>query len=622
MKIALPPPLTHAPEARSAWQDFKLLLGSQVHVSWQKIRHWPIGAWIGMVVAGAGLLAVLVYLGFAAYGALQAMPPQNARGFLSLLLMMGLAGQVFFGITAAFAALYMSEDLELLFVAPVSVRAVFAVKSLVVAGSNFLTVVLFALLPGIFYGLLFQAGALFYVLVILVSLGLWIIGTALSQLLNMLVMRVVPPHRSREAIGVVGALGGIVIAVVFQLPGLLMHNKSLNMGAWLAGQQQMLKIMDYFPWGWGSRALAGGVSGSLPAGLGWSLLLLAVGAALYCLSFLLVQRGFRRGWISLSQGGGGRRKKGSPHAKPARSLPQESVPVLTAGRVVAGKASPWLGMWAVAKKDLLYVRRDTREWFGYMMPLIIMVFFVGQTLLLPSEATRGSAIMVLVIYSMMFSGNMALQSFGREGEADWVINSVPLAGWPVVWGKLVAAALPTLLLMEALLVGTMAALGSSVALTVSLAVGAVLLTLGASAIGLYYSVNNSRYNPDSPQMRVSPVASILMYLVNLLFMLFLALGLLYILPPAELTAVLPQMPAVSFSWGFPETILYGLYALSRPLLWAPPWRILLGVAVAGGLWALVFYSFMAATVRQSRKGLRVQSITGAKKKTGRRKLFK
>ncbi|OPX85542.1 MAG: hypothetical protein A4E53_03536 [Pelotomaculum sp. PtaB.Bin104] len=97
------------------------------------------------------------------------------------------------------------------------------------------------------------------------------------------------------------------------------------------------------------------------------------------------------------------------------------------------------------------------------------------------------------------------------------------------------------------------------------------------------------------------------------------IGLLYIFPPAELMAVLPQIPRVSFSWGFPETILYGLYALSRPLLWAPLLRILLGIAVAGGLWVLVFYSFMAATVRQSRKGLRVQIVTGAKR--GRRLLF-
>ena len=100
----------------------------------------------------------------------------------------------------------MSDDLELLFMAPVSTRAVFAVKSLVVAGSSSITVLIFIFLPALFYGLLFGAGPLFYFWAVLASLGLWASGTAAAELLNLLVMRIVPPHRSREAVGVLGGL--------------------------------------------------------------------------------------------------------------------------------------------------------------------------------------------------------------------------------------------------------------------------------------------------------------------------------------------------------------------------------------------------------------------------------
>jgi len=34
--------------------------------------------------------------------------------------------------------------------------------------------------------------------------------------------------------------------------------------------------------------------------------------------------------------------------------------------------------------------------------------------------------------------------------------------------------------------------------------------------------------------------------------------------------------------------------------------------VAGGVWAAFFFGFMAATVRQSRKGFRVEIVTAAK----------
>ena len=50
---------------------------------------------------------------------------------------------------------------------------------------------------------------------------------------------------------------------------------------------------------------------------------------------------------------------------------------LTAWRPPAGAAWTACG----GGKDLLYMKRDMREWFGYLIPLIIMVFFIAQYLL-------------------------------------------------------------------------------------------------------------------------------------------------------------------------------------------------------------------------------------------------
>lgn len=622
MKLILPPPLNDPPPSQSFAKDFMLLFRNQMRVSWNKMRHRPVGALIGIAGLVIGLFAVLGSLGYFAYGALETMSPQSVKGFLSLLFMVGLVSQVFFGITAAFATLYMSEDLELLFMAPVSIKVVFAVKSLAVIGSNFLTAFLFAFLPGVFYGLLFQAGVSFYFLVFLVGLGLWAMGTAIAELINLLIMRIVPPHRSKEAVGFIGALAGILIALVFQIPNMLFSSgNEMNLGAWIAGQEQWLGAMDFFPWGWGSLALAAGISGNFLVGLGWSLLILLTGSLLFMMAFTLVERGFRRGFISLSQGEGGRRRVKPVNTVNGQEQRLESTSILVFKEEVRGTASPWAGMWAVAKKDLLSLKRDTREWFGYLVPLIIMLFFIGQYLFFQAKSSQASLISVLVMYTIMFSGNLALQSFGREGESDWLLNSVPLAGWPVVWGKLAAAILPTLLLMEALLVGTALAIGVSTTLTVAMAFGAVLLSLGSSAIGLFYSINNCRYNPDSPQQRVTPSATLLMYLINLFFVCIVALGLTYIFLPDELVEILRGLPPVTYEGGLWSGIIYGFYLLSRPLLWTTTWRIILGITVAGGVWALMFFGFMAATVHQSRKGFRVELVTGGKKKKSGKRLL-
>ncbi|KLU65658.1 hypothetical protein DEAC_c22880 [Desulfosporosinus acididurans] len=614
MKILLPPPLESPPQEQSFWQNFILLLRNQLQVSWNKLRHRPARALIGMGGLLIGVIAIVVSLGIYAYGSLRTLSPDTVQGFLSMLFMVGLGGQIFFGITGAFVALYMSDDLELLFMAPVPIKAVFAVKSVVIIGSNFLTAVLFAFLPGLFYGLLFQAGASFYILVLLVGLGLWAMGTAIAELINLLVMRVIPPHRSKEAIGFIGALGGIIIALSFQLPNMLMNSRNkFDLGSWLEQQKQMLSVMKFFPWGWGSSALVAGVSQNFLGGLGWSLLILLVGVLLFLIAFNLVEKGFRRGFISLSQGERGKRRKAQTEERGVKLQKAPSLAMLK--QDVAAPASPWLGMWAVAKKDLLSMKRDTREWFGYLVPLIIMLFFIGQFLFSSVKTSHSTLMTVLIMYTIMFSGNMALQSFGREGESDWLLNSVPLAGWPVVWGKLLAAILPTLVLMEVLLVGTALAIGVSKTLIVALAVGAVFLSLGSSSIGLFYSINNCRYNPDTPQQRIAPGASLFMYLINLFFILLLAVGLTYLFLPSELVSALRDLPAVTYKGGLLSGLIYGIYLLSRPLLWSTAWRVFLGVIVTGGIWAAMFFGFMAATVRQSRKGFRVEIIAGRKKRS-------
>ncbi|NLI94104.1 MAG: hypothetical protein GX434_18475 [Peptococcaceae bacterium] len=617
MKIVLPPPLANPPQRQSFTSDFILLLKNEVRVAWNTIRQRPVKTFIGVVILLLLAISLIGSLGYFAYGALKTMPLQIVQMFLSLLFLGGLTGQIFFGVTAAFAALYMSDDLELLFMAPVPLKVVFAVKSLSVLVSNFLIALLFVFLPGIFFGILFHAGATFYILSVLVGCGLWITGTAIAELINLLVMRVVPPHRSKEAIGFIGALTGILIALLFQLPGLLAGSRGkLNLADWLSGQEQSLRIMDIFPWGWGSLALMKGISGNFLTGLGWSLLLLVVGVFLFMGAFVLLERGFR--FITLKEGEGGRRRKprsqtvNSDKKHPPKNLSYIFSDIFS--DQTAYPASLWSGAWAVARKDLLSFKRDAREWFSFLIPLILMAFFAGQYLLSPSVSSRSSLITVLIMYTVMFSGNMALGAFGREGESDWLLNSVPLAGWPVVWGKLLSAVLPTLILMEALLVGTAFALGISLNVIIILVPSVVLLSMGSSAIGLYYSINNCRYNPDRPQVRISPGASLVMYVVNLLFLLFLAFGLCYLFPPAELVSIVKNLPPAAFKGGFRSGIVYGLYYLSRPLLWPAPWRTLVGIMMAGGGWSLIFFGFMAATVRQSKKGFRVELVTGVKKR--------
>ncbi len=605
--MMIPPPLTQQPQPRRLGQDFRLLAATELRLTWNKLRQRPLKIWLLILLPSFGFLALMIFLAKSAYGAMGTMPAESIQGLPSLIFMGGVIGSIFFGVTAAFVTLYMSDDLEMLFVAPVSTRAIFLIKTLKVALSNLFSSLVLIFLPGLFFGLLLKAHFPYYIWLVIITLALLTLGTALAELINIVVMRIVPPHRSKEAIGFIGAISGIVIALFFQIPSMLISSNISNPAGLLDSQQQLIQVMNWFPWGWSSRALANGATGNHLQALLWSLITMALAVAVFVPSFRLVERGFRRGWISLSQGEGGRKK-----SKVRKTKTIEQTPEGIWDKDLA-KASPTIGVWAVAKKDLLSLKRDTREWFGYLTPLLIMAFFVGRALLFPGGGSKESLGGILLMYTIMFSGNMALQAFGREGESEWILNTVPLAGWPVVWGKLLAAVLPTLVLMELLLTGTAIALGFAPTIIIAMAIGAVLISLGASAIGLFYSINNCRYNPDNPQQKINTGAYYLMILINGLFAGLLALCLLYTFPPAPLLDLVLQLPAVPFTWGFPETITWLLYILSRPLTWGPVLRIFAGLTVTLGVWAAVFSGFMAATVRQSRKGFRVQLATGQKR---------
>lgn len=180
--------------------------------SWNSFRHQPAGAKLATAGFVVSILAILFYLSHLVVGVLEALPPAVAEGLLSLLFLAAVVMQLFTGVTTAFQNLYLSLNLPILFAAPVSVRAVFAVKSLVIGLANLLPVT-------VFIGI--TATTVYYLTGIVVSLGLWLPGTTLSELLNLAAMRLIPPHRAREATGAIGAAAGLVIALFFQLPNWL-----------------------------------------------------------------------------------------------------------------------------------------------------------------------------------------------------------------------------------------------------------------------------------------------------------------------------------------------------------------------------------------------------------------
>ncbi|HHU30154.1 MAG TPA: hypothetical protein GXZ53_05645, partial [Firmicutes bacterium] len=99
MKIIIPPPLDAPPPPQSFFSDFSHLLKAQLRVAKNKIRRWPAVLWIVYGSVTLGLGGLFVYLGVLAYRTLMSVDPQLGGGLLSVLFLISIAAQVFFGIT-------------------------------------------------------------------------------------------------------------------------------------------------------------------------------------------------------------------------------------------------------------------------------------------------------------------------------------------------------------------------------------------------------------------------------------------------------------------------------------------------------------------------------------------
>src|SRR5690606_38117759 len=106
------------------------------------------------------------------------------------------------------------------------------------------------------------------------------------------------------------AIAGIVIALLFQIPNIMLQTQGeIDFADFITRNEGVFRTSLYFPWGWGSRALVSGISGDMIPALGWSALLLLSAVGLFAVSFTLLERGFRQGWISVTQQPARRREK-------------------------------------------------------------------------------------------------------------------------------------------------------------------------------------------------------------------------------------------------------------------------------------------------------------------------
>ncbi len=359
-----------------------------------------------------------------------------------LLLTVVLFGVIFVGFSQALQALYLSDDLEKLLVAPVRSRAVMTAKLLSRMPTT-ISVLLLATIPALIgFGIGVGSGPLYYLLGVLLILVTPLFGISLGALIAIFLVRVLPARRLNEWVGAASIVIGLLLSLLFYLPTLFGGDKQALDAKSLAAVEGFINHIGDLPLPsiWAGRALVAFGQGQMTASaIGALITYLAITVGLFLVVILLADRLYLSGWLRMQSSGAASQDIGEqPGVFGRNSLD-----------------------FILGYKDWLLRIRDPRM-LATLFTAVIMVGFAlfmmlrpgddGSSLFGISEALEGDGVNLLstgVIISglIYFAGylaftRLAVTSLSIERSAFYILKTAPISASQLLRAKTFGIYLP------------------------------------------------------------------------------------------------------------------------------------------------------------------------------------
>lgn len=438
--------------------------------------------------------------------------PGIVRHYLSLIFSVTFLLVLFGNFPATLSALYFSPTVPLLLAAPVPLRAVFltALAEGALAAPFILALSALALLA---YAIGAGAGAAFFLVALIGLAALAVLVAALTQLLVVALLRVVPARRAKEGLTLLGAvisIGGYALWYGARGPSGGFDNGS--------GFQNVADRSEayarWLPSGWAGLAAGAAQAGAWGAMLGWLLALLAGAAAITGAAYLVFQRAFVVGW-SATRESAPRRRSGAVASAGARS---------TLGRIGFGAASP---ARAIAIKEIRTLVRDTKR-------LSVVVRSVGFTCIyLFFFLFRGGGAadgippigsfwlrVLLAAMALIFglANGVGGYAFGSEGAQFGLYRGAPLVARTLLAGKWLASVALVLPAALVLTLGIGLALRGDATQLALLPVIAIWYALGTTAVAVAAAAIGPQFAATQPNRATGPTGRLASAIGSVLFL--------------------------------------------------------------------------------------------------------
>lgn len=376
----------------------------------------PCGRTFAIVLLGLAVCAI-IYLG--THKVLGYFHSQDELGIILSLKILQMAWitlfalLIFSSMISAVSTLYLSQDNEILLAAPIRPREIFRLRFFATTVTTSWMVVIFSLPVFGAYGQVFEAGPLFWPLLLFVIPAVALIASGLAVLLTIAIVYLFPARRTKDIVLYLSLCFGLFLYLIFRL----MRPEDL------VNPDQYGQFIEYFsaistpagPWvpaGWAANLLSDYL---LDREIDWLLagLLLTTPCVLYFAGELAMDRLFVDGFSKSQESFGGHRR---------------FRPVL-----------PWQSslVWFF-RKELRHFTRDSSEWSQFFMIAALIVVYLYNFKALPLDR---SPMPTAYIGNLIAFANIGLCGFlaaslatrfvypsiGSEKGAFYLIASAPLS---------------------------------------------------------------------------------------------------------------------------------------------------------------------------------------------------
>jgi ABC-2 type transport system permease protein len=414
---------------------------------------------------------------------------------LSMLLITSFVLLIFSSILTSLSKLYLSRDLLLVHSLPVSSHKIFTARWIDSTVDSAWMVIIYTLPVFISYGIVYRSGFYFYLDIFLILMSLSITASALSSIMVMCAVIVVPASRMRSVFIFISLFFfvALYIAIRFLKPELLVDPEIFD-SVLVYITALKTPSSPFLPTTWAFDSIKGVLSGSVADGMVHAFISLSFTGTLVFAIIILADSIYFKGFS----------KSQSAQVR----LIKQSLIGSNLFKILPGQVR------ALAVKEIKTFFRDQTQWSQLFLIAALVVIYIYNFSVLPIEKSPIKTIYLQNLLSFLnmglalfvltaITGRFAYPAVSSEKNAFWIIKSAPGTIKKFLWVKFFVYYFPLLILAEILIIFTNILLNVTAFMMILSIVTVFFLVPGIVAMGIGLGAAYPDFKAENPTQTVT-----------------------------------------------------------------------------------------------------------------------